>query len=134
MTLVEWSDAYALGIAEIDAEHRAMIEEINAVHARLGEQPAIDEICARLGEILAHISAHFALEEKNMRACAYPSLGGHKQDHERLIGELIEIIDSVERTGAYDPSALAQALQAWFVVHFSTHDAQLHRFVNAAGG
>jgi len=129
MSLLEWNPAYSIGIPEVDAEHRAMIDEINRTHAALGERPVAAEAIARLGEIVAHISAHFALEEKNMRDRGYNAFGPHKDDHERLIDELLELTAEIDAAEAYDPAVLAAALDAWFGVHFRTHDARLQKFV-----
>ena len=129
MSLLQWNPSYSIGIDEVDAEHRAMIEEINRTHAALDEHPTAADAVARLGEIVAHISAHFALEERNMRERRYPALGPHKDDHERLIDVLLEIEGEVDTAGTYDPATLASALDEWFGVHFRTHDARLQKFV-----
>ena len=80
-----------------------------------------------LGEIYARISAHFALEEKIMREADYDGYATHKEDHESLLDELLDIIDSVDGAGRYDRAALSRSLDSWFSDHFRTHDAKLHR-------
>lgn len=130
-SLLEWRDAYSLGIAEIDHEHRAMIAEINRLHDTLGHDAPVDDVIDCLGEILAHITAHFALEEKNMRALKYSGYPEHKSDHERLLDELQEISADVAERGRYEPSMLAARLDAWFMQHFGSHDAKLHRALGA---
>lgn len=129
--LLEWRDAYALGVPEIDHEHREMIAEINRLHDSLDQDAGTDDVVDCLGEILAHIAAHFALEEKNMRAAAYPALAEHKADHERLLDELHTIAADVADRGRYEPPVLAQRLDAWFMTHFGSHDARLHRTFGA---
>lgn len=126
-SLLEWREAYTLGIPEIDHEHRAMIMEINRLHETLDHDAPLDDVIDCLGEILAHITAHFALEEKNMRALKYAGYPDHKGDHERLLDELQEISADVAERGRYDPTALAARLDAWFMEHFGSHDARLHR-------
>ncbi|MBK7249694.1 MAG: hemerythrin family protein [Gammaproteobacteria bacterium] len=125
--LLEWRDAYALGLPEIDHEHQQMIAEINRLHESLDHNATADDVVDCLGEILAHISAHFALEEKNMRAAAYDGLAEHKADHERLLDELHTIASDVADRGRYDSAVLAARLDAWFMKHFGSLDARLHR-------
>jgi hemerythrin-like metal-binding protein len=84
-----------------------------------------------LGDIHAQIAAHFALEEKNMHARAYPGLAEHKRDHEALLDEIREIMDECEREMSYDRAAFSAKLNAWFETHFRTHDARLHTFLRS---
>lgn len=129
MTLLEWRDEYRIGIAEVDHEHKELIGLINAVHAALGADRSSDRIEECLGEIYARVSAHFALEEKDMRAHGYPELGQHKADHERLLDDIRDIMDEHAESGVLDDQAFANRLAAWFGDHFKTFDARLHSFL-----
>jgi hemerythrin len=124
--LLEWRDEFRIGIPEVDHEHRELIALINALHMRLGAAGDAVGVGEFLGELHAQISAHFALEEKVMRSRRYAELDSHKQDHERLLDEIRDIMDGYELHGRYDAGALSAALDAWFTEHFRTHDARLH--------
>lgn len=127
MSLIEWKDEFSVGVAEVDHEHRELIGLINSLHDVIQTNADADQVLETLGEIYAQISAHFALEEKMMRASRYPAYGDHKEDHEVLLDELRDIMDEVEDDGSYDERRLADDLQRWFSLHFRTHDAKLHR-------
>ena len=127
MTLIHWRDEFCLGVKAVDQEHRELIELINELDDAMQSQCSYDAVVETLGEIYAQISAHFALEEKIMRDAHYPDFDSHKQDHETLLDELLEIIDSVEDDGRYDRQLLSLALDRWFSDHFRTHDAKLHQ-------
>jgi hemerythrin len=64
--------------------------------------------------------------EKIMRDEGYGLLGAHKEDHERLLDELREIMDAFEQSSEIDGLDLGQRLDSWFLLHFRTHDAKLH--------
>ena len=127
MTLLHWQDNFAIGLAEVDHEHRELIGLINALHDALGTERAGERVEAFLGEIFADISAHFALEERVMRERRYDALAGHKADHERLLDELRDIMDAQADGGALDDAQLGGVLAEWFGAHFRTHDARFHR-------
>ena len=127
MTLIEWKDEFSVGVAAVDVEHRELIELINSLDAEMLEYATQTKVVQALGEIYARISAHFALEEKIMRDAEYDGYASHKQDHELLLDELLDIIDSVDEAGRYDPAVLSEGLDSWFSDHFRTHDAKLHR-------
>jgi hemerythrin-like metal-binding protein len=129
MSLLEWRDEFRIGIDEVDHEHEQLIGLINALHASLGDERSVDRIEAFLGEIFARISAHFALEEKDMRARSCPEHPAHKADHERLLDDLRDIMDDVQEEGVLDDARFSQRLGAWFVDHFRSHDVRLHRFL-----
>lgn len=133
MTLLEWRDEFSLGIDEVDYEHQQLIQLINEAYESLGAGGAREGLELALGEIYAVVSAHFALEEKQMRARAYPAFVEHKHDHELLLDELLEIMDGASGEGALEERSLATRLSDWFGVHFRSHDARLHRFLEAQG-
>jgi hemerythrin-like metal-binding protein len=127
MTLLEWRDDFRIGIEEVDHEHRELIEQINALHAEFRGDGSAERVEGFLGEILAGVSAHFALEEKVMRARGYDEFAGHKADHERLLDELRDLMDEQAAGAVLDEDAFAARLGEWFSAHFRTHDARLHR-------
>ena len=129
MTLLEWRDDFCIGIAEVDHEHQVLIGLINAVHAALGADRSAERIEEFLGEIHARISAHFALEEKDMRSRRYPEFDPHKVDHERLLDDIRDIMDDYSLRGVLDDQALSNRLATWFGDHFKTYDARLHSFL-----
>ena len=127
MSLITWKEEFSVGVAEVDFEHRELIELINSLHSSARPGAGRDAVIESLGEIFAQIASHFALEEKMMRASLYPLFLEHKQDHETLLDELRDIMDEVEDDGEYDEAQLSTDLERWFGDHFKTHDARLHR-------
>jgi hemerythrin len=126
MPLIEWKQEFALGVADVDHEHRELIDLINELYGHLERQDSAVSVEDFLGEIYAKISAHFALEEKIMRAHDYDQYGDHKSDHERLLDEIRDIMDAYEDDARFDKDALAACLSTWFTEHFKTKDARLH--------
>ena len=127
MSLIEWRDEFSVGVASVDLEHRDLIDLINDLHGVMGEGATQEQVISALGEIFAQISAHFALEEKLMRDTGYVSLAEHKDDHEKLLDEIRDIMDRVEDDGSFEEARLSSELESWFTEHFKTHDAKLHQ-------
>ncbi len=132
MTLITWKDEFNIGIASVDHEHRMLIASINDLHEQMQRPMTRDAVIAFLGELHARISAHFALEEREMRERHYADLAGHKRDHERLLDEIRDIMDAYEDDSHFDKAGLAQRLVDWFSVHFRTHDARWHKSLGAS--
>lgn len=126
MKTIEWRDEFGTGIASVDHEHRELVELVNDIHGQLVRGGAPEVIASHLGELHDAIAAHFALEERIMRERRYVDYVPHKEDHERLLDDIRDIME----THAADPAAiLADRLVAWFGRHFRTLDAELHRLI-----
>ncbi len=127
--LLEWKAEYALGVPGVDHEHRELIGLINEVYRRLERPEDGAAVELLLGDIYAAIAAHFALEEQEMRAAAYAEYEDHKADHEALLDQIVTLMDRF----ADDPAARVDEIRArlddWFMVHFGTFDARLHKWL-----
>ncbi|MCP4329651.1 MAG: bacteriohemerythrin [Alphaproteobacteria bacterium] len=128
MVLIEWRDEFKTGIAAVDYEHESMIGLLNDLYAGLGTEASAEEIEDFLGEVYARIQAHFALEEKMMRAAGYDQYADHKSDHDHLLDEIRDIMDR-HHDGGYEnyDEDLASQLKSWFVDHFRYRDSRLHK-------
>ena len=127
MTLLEWRDEYRTGISGVDYEHEVLIARINEVYALIETDAMRVDLTESLGEIYGAIAAHFALEEQMMQRANYAEYNEHHADHERLLDEIREITEDVERSENLDRAAFQRRLHDWFQNHFSSFDARLHR-------
>lgn len=125
---LEWREAFSVGVEAIDYEHRQLIDLLNGIIDKLEVGGDTEEILDYLGEVNARISGHFALEEQVMRERRYDEFEDHKQDHERLLDDIRDIMDAFE-DGSYADrrGTLAERLRDWFLIHSKTRDARLHR-------
>ena len=126
MQLLQWKPSFTLGIPSVDTEHREMINTINSVYASLEDEGSELEVNRVLGEIHAHISAHFALEERLMRAARYAEYAQHKDSHEQLLDQIRDLMDSFSADPVAGRTELQESLSNWFGAHFATFDARLH--------
>jgi hemerythrin len=127
MVLIEWKDAFATGIPDVDHEHQELIGLINKLYAAMSDENASITVMDFLGEIYAHVAAHFALEEKIMRERKYDHYREHKADHEELLDELRDIMDDYEENAYYNYAEFSASIERWFTEHFKTRDARLHK-------
>ena len=128
MPLIEWRKEFATGVAEVDHEHQELVELINELHDAVEQETSKARISEFLGEVFARISAHFALEETVMRKHRYDEYAEHKAEHEKLLDDIRDIMDDHERDEHFDyRNALALQVRDWFINHFKTKDARLHK-------
>lgn len=130
MTLIVWRKEFETGVPDVDHEHRELVDLINKLHDSINAQASKDTVTAFLGEVFAKISAHFALEETIMRKHRYDDYPAHKAEHEKLLDDLRDIMDDHEADNSIDyQKALGEVVRDWFVNHFKTRDARLHRML-----
>lgn len=127
MAILEWKPEYSLHDPAVDFEHREMIDLINRCHDQLGGERDPGAIEKFLGDIHAGISAHFALEENIMRRAAYEEYEAHKEDHEDLLDEIRDLMDSFQDDPDAGAELLREKLGSWFGNHFATFDSRLHK-------
>lgn len=128
--LIEWRKEFETGVAEVDHEHRELVDLINSLHAEIASDASRERIADFLGEVFARIAAHFALEESVMRKHGYDDYAAHKAEHEELLDEIRDIMDGYEAGEGGDyGETLGETVRAWFVNHFKTRDARLHRML-----
>jgi hemerythrin len=85
---IEWSNELSVGIEEIDAQHKVLVDLLNQIHEAIQQRQgteATSQIIERLGE---YTRIHFAVEESLMRILHYPDYERHKEEHDRLIDQL----------------------------------------------
>jgi hemerythrin-like metal-binding protein len=127
MALLEWRKEFSVGDPAVDHEHQELIDLVNDTAGAILERGDAERIDRAFGDLLRAISAHFAHEERQMRAAGYDELAQHKADHERLIDALRDIMDAAPDAPDRSAEHLVEVLGNWFSGHFSKHDARLHR-------
>ncbi len=128
MSLIEWRKEFETGISDVDHEHKELVDIINRLHEHMASGADRSHVTKFLGEVFAKIAAHFALEESIMRKHAYDEYEAHKTEHELLLDEIRDIMDTQQDgpSSAYGDS-LSSTVGDWFVNHFKSKDARLHR-------
>jgi hemerythrin len=131
MKLLHWKNDYSAGIETVDHGHRELIDLINRLHDEADNALADRPASKFFSDLLTGISAHFALEECIMLDRGFSRLASHKDDHERLLDELREMMDAYEQADDVDLLELTTRFDQWFSRHFRTYDAE---FMFALGG
>ena len=70
------------------------------------------------GDLFKAISAHFALEERFMRERGYDQLVQHKNDHERLLDEIRDIMEDFEASDRFDERHAGAAARCMVLAPF----------------
>lgn len=134
MKLIEWNNNLKVGVPEVDADHRNMVDRINKLYRQLRKHEStiyfddVDPftIVDFMGELYAIFSAHFADEESLMLKHGYDHYEQHRADHELLLDEINNAMFDYQDGVLDDDQHLTELLAKWFSRHFQTHDLRLH--------
>ena len=92
--IIEWSNDYVLGIAEIDDQHRALVGMINALDASTHADYSAENMRKMLDELNAYVRDHFAFEERLMAGggCTQELVTRHCGEHAYFRSVLRDLI------------------------------------------
>ncbi|WP_247002773.1 response regulator [Aromatoleum buckelii] len=81
-----WHEHYCCGEPTIDAQHRALVEQANALLTDLmGGRCPTPELVLTARRVLSEVAQHCRDEEQILEAAAYPDLDCHRAEHAALL-------------------------------------------------
>ncbi len=121
---IGWIAALETGIAEIDADHRQLVEDADALVTALTTRRPWPEVIALLRRMQADCIAHFAREDRWFAETRFPGAAAHTARHRALEGEIADILAAVEATAEFTPAAaeMALAFRGLLIDHFLRQD------------
>ena len=121
MAIAVWNLGLETGIPEIDQQHRALFDAINA----LAEAFQAGQAPSRVGESLAFLNRytreHFDTEEAFMVGSGYPQLAAHQAEHAQLMARLGEL-EARHGRGFLVTADVALFLAEWLTHHINEVD------------
>jgi hemerythrin len=132
-TLVEWTDELSVGVQEIDEQHKILVGLVNRMYQSIIMGTDKDEVNAILNELAQYTVIHFAVEESLMRIFDYPDYETHKQHHQELTHQVLEL----QRKSALHENALSMEvfhfLRHWLTYHILHDDKKYGPFLLSKG-
>jgi hemerythrin len=121
--LINWSDELSVGIQEIDEQHKMLVELLNELHEAVLERRGRDACGEILDRLAEYTRIHFAVEESLMRILDYPDYEKHKEEHELLIDQVIELQKKFHAGGLNISLDLLRFLKGWLGDHIVKSDS-----------
>lgn len=127
MGLLHWDEAYSVGHAQLDSEHRVLLGLINRLHElEGGERVAMVEALANL---VHYAEDHFRHEESVMAAAAYPGREAHRRLHLRFRQQLNAFLDHAGGEPERVQDELRTFLAAWWRHHVLEEDTRYRPYL-----
>jgi hemerythrin len=133
MPILVWSDDYRVNVAEIDEQHKKLLEHVNKLHAGVEAQIDKKDLLELLVELYDYTAFHFASEEKLMGQHGMKKVKKHHKEHKLLLKHLKHICNAVsdgKRPAFYSKYDVSND---WFLTHIMDFDKKMGVFLNSKG-
>jgi len=119
---IEWSNELSVGIEEIDAQHKVLVDLLNEIHEAMQQGRTVQSTRGIIDRLDEYTRVHFAVEESLMRILHYPDYERHKEEHDKLIAQLADMHGKWEKGKGAIGFELAHFLKTWLTKHILEGD------------
>jgi len=125
--LIEWTDKYNTGVAEVDNQHKEIIKQLNKLHDAITSGLAKDVITDIIKFAGEYATKHFAFEESCMEKYQCPVAKQNKEAHQKFIKRFGEIQKSLAAAPVETTTVLEvyRELRDWIHSHILKIDTNL---------
>lgn len=133
---LNWMEVMEVDVPEIDADHRSLLRECNALMTMVQTDADWSATAAASRQMIAHFADHFRLEEAVLAQSKFPRLQDHVRDHGRIAANLERLVGEIERAEGSRDAMIAKvaALRAALVDIFLKHDLDYKSHLLVAQG
>ena len=124
--LKDWSDAYRMGIADIDDQHQGFFDATHRLYDRILNCQGEHGVEEAIEYLRAYAARHFRAEEAVMRRDGFPGLERHQRLHANFFEQLDQLVYDLR---VYGPSQhlaerALEVAQDWLIDHIACEDQQ----------
>jgi hemerythrin len=128
---IEWQDYLAVGVVEIDRQHRQLFDAFNAFLAACDADQGAEEVSRLFWFLTAYVATHFADEERLQKRIGFPDYLQHREQHRAFTGKVAELKERFEGEGPTREfiSTVTLTMTGWLIEHISGMDRAIGRFM-----
>ena len=133
MHIIEWTSDFAVGIGEIDEQHKALVGMINALDASTHGEYSPETMRRLLGELSDYVREHFGFEERLMAGggCSTEFVARHCGEHAYFRSVLRDLTADFESGRSSITVTLIEYLVHWLLHHIAVVDRAMAHQLNA---
>jgi len=135
--LIEWNDKLLTGVAEIDEQHRILVNSINEANTRLGNEEVNAAVLEKITkDLLSYALYHFETEEELMQEFNYVQDHGedseaHQRQHREFSATVVSVREGIKAGKLISREDLLTFLNGWLINHILNTDQRLGEFIQA---
>ena len=133
MTLIRWTNSFIVYDPSIDAEHREIVDIVNALFQDVRDSRSPQVIESHLSALAELFGRHFVNEERLMKATGYSRLEEHHRAHASMTQRTVELLDRFRQGEATMTLNQMQFLKAWLCTHIQESDTHFGSHLAGTG-
>lgn len=124
---IQWRESLAIGVEEIDNQHRELLNRFNLLLTACESGKGIGELKRLLEFLDDYVIQHFSDEERLQRRHGYPDCESHKKEHDSFIRQIKAVKDEISSEGVavHHVMETNNMLLKWLLNHISRVDTEL---------
>jgi len=128
-----WNHANFIGVQAMDDQHGILMDTVNELRVQLLHGAPRARIVEQLERLIEFTGMHFDCEETLLERHRYPGLEPHRVEHQRLMNEIRQTLDRIQRGNECDLQPLLDFLRGWYAEHVEKQDRLYGEWLNAQG-
>lgn len=133
MSTMLWIDAYSVGVAEIDQQHKKLIDLINQLNTAMAKGQGKKTSGKILEDLIRYCSSHFKTEEKLFDQYGYPDADEHKAKHKKMTEKVLSLQKQFQQGKITITFDVMDFLQKWLDKHILGTDKKYAPFLKGKG-
>jgi hemerythrin len=134
MEKIIWNESLSVGVAEIDRQHKQLVNILNQLIAMDGLSSVDSELISdTLTRMTDYADYHFSSEERFMQKYGYPEFATHRQEHVSFMRKTAELSMGTMAYKKTVPTEMLEYLKTWLVNHIMVSDMQYKQFFQEKG-
>ena len=123
---MEWKDEYAIGIPELDNQHKTLIEYLTDFELAFDGKAHWNTVHPLMLRARGFVRFHFAVEESLMQIVNYPDFLAHRAEHQSVLQQFQALELRVLNNGMKDE--VLPLLTSWLFDHIIDSDKPFARY------
>lgn len=121
--MIEWTDRFDTGIAEVDHDHRRLVDLINQLDVILSDAGDLGRVGAVVDALVDYTDYHFQREERMLDSMGYDGAVAHAEVHAQFghfLGNLVGVC--MLHPDRANLLKLSDYLKSWLIDHILVED------------
>ncbi len=133
MSMLVWNNNMSVKIAEIDKQHKKLVEMINSLSDAMKSGIGKDVIGKIINDLADYAEYHFETEEKYFAKYNYPQAEEHIKEHTDFVKKVLDFKTQFDSGRLSLSVQVINFLSTWLRGHIMGVDKQYSAFLNEKG-
>jgi hemerythrin-like metal-binding protein len=133
MQILRWDNSLELGLEQVDAQHKQLINMINELNIAVEYGQPNSSMLPIVVRLQKYADSHFKTEEEIFAKYGYPDRLDHEAEHVIFIDKVKYIRRQCQMIDTPMSAKIRDFLLNWFCNHIRTRDMEYKKYIEQNG-